>query len=115
MTGKMVYSHLAGREVDSGSEEHRHECECRWLLTTKPTRSQKHLHLYGVVDRQQLFGFDPKTGRPVLAADHTSRWAMKSPLMKFRGLEAADHLLAEAKRLHDLMLEGGVSLKGIAI
>ena len=96
-----AYSHLAGREVDTSSEEWRHECECRWLLTQKATRTQKHLHLYGVADRQQLFGYD-KTGRQVLAADYTSRWTVKTPLMKFRGLEAADHLLSEAKRLYEL-------------
>lgn len=96
-----AYSHLAGREVDTSSEEHRHECECRWLLTQKPTRSQKHLYLYGVADRQNLMTHD-KQGRPVLREGYTSLWQHKFPLMKARSLEAADHLLAEAKRLHDL-------------
>lgn len=96
-----AHSHLAGREVDTFSEEWRHECECRWLLTEKPTRTQKHMHLYGVADRQRLMTYD-KQGRPVLRDDHTSQWLTKSPLMKFRGLEGADRLLAEAKRLYDL-------------
>lgn len=96
-----AYSHLAGREVDTASEEHRHECECRWLLTEKPTRTLKHMHLYGVADRQRLMTHD-KQGRPVLRDDHTSQWLTKAPLMKFRGLAGADHILSEAKRLYEL-------------
>lgn len=101
VTGKLAYSHLAGREVDTSSEEHRHECECRWLLTEKPTRSLKHLHLFGVPDRKTLFGYD-KQGKLVLRDGYTNLWVVKTPMMKFRGIEGADHLLAEAKRLHDL-------------
>ncbi len=95
-----VYSHLAGREVDTASEEHRHECECRWLLTAKPTKTAKHMHLYGVPDREQLFGYG-RDGRPDPNPD-TSRWQNKAPLMKFRGIEAADRLLADARKLYDL-------------
>jgi len=97
-----AYSHLAGADVDTAGEAWRHECECRWLLAEKPTRSMKHLHLYGVVDRQQLMEFNPKTGRQTLASDHANRWTAKNPMMKYRGLAGADHVLAEAKRLHDL-------------
>lgn len=96
-----AYSHLAGADVDTASEAWRHECECRWLLTAKPTRTAKHMHLYGVPDREQLFGYDRATGRP-LAAPDTSRWQHKAPLMKFRGIEAADRMLADAKQLYDL-------------
>ena len=90
-----------GREVSNYSEEFRHECECRWLLTEKPTRTEKHMHLYGVADRQKLITHD-KNGRPVLRDGHTNMWLNKSPVMKYRGLEGADHLLAEAKRLYEL-------------
>jgi len=103
-----VYSHLAGREVDSSSEAWRHECECRWLLTNKPTRSLKHLHLYGVDDRAKLFRFDTKTGRQELRDDVSSLWPRDDrgrpikPIMAWRGLEAADRMLADARRLYDL-------------
>ena len=97
-----AYSILAGREVDTASEEWRHLCECKWLLEQKPTRSQKHLYLYGVVDRQQLMIHDSKTGRHVLRDNHANLWTIRFPMMKARSLAAADHLLAEAKRLHDL-------------
>lgn len=97
-----TYSHLAGREVDTASEEHRYECECRWLLTNKPTRTDKHLYLYGVKDREKLFTTDRKTGKPVLRDGYTSLWQIKFPLMKARSLEAADRLLADARRLHEL-------------
>lgn len=97
-----AYSHLLGRDVDTYSEEWRHECECRWLLTAKPTKSQKHTYLYGVPDRQQLFEWDHKAGKYVLAADHAKLWVIRFPLMKARGLEAADRILEDAKRLYTL-------------
>ncbi len=96
-----AYSHLAGRDVDTRSEDWRFECECRWLLTAKPTRTEKHMHLYGVADRNALITHDVK-GRQVLRADHAHIWMTKSPLMKHRGLEGADRLLAGARKLHDL-------------
>lgn len=102
LTGRMAFDPLSGREVDTGSEEWRNVCECRDLLTRKPTRSEKHLYLYGVSDRSKLMEFDRKTGKDVLAADYTTRWVVKNPLMKWRGLAGADKLLAEAKRLYDL-------------
>lgn len=97
-----AYSHLLGRDVDTYSEEWRHECECRWLLEAKPTKSQKHLHLYGVADREMLFEYDPKSGRPKLADDHAKRWVIRFPLMKARGIAAADRILEDAKRLYTL-------------
>jgi len=96
-----VYSHLAGAEVDSSSEAWRHECECRWLLAAKPTRTQKHMHLYGVADRATLMTYDAK-GRQVLRADHATLAQTKTSILKVRGLEAADRMLADAKRLYDL-------------
>lgn len=96
-----AYSHLAGEDVDTSDERWRHECECRWLLKEKPTRTLKHMHLYGVTDRNKLIFYD-KQGRPVLREGYANLWLTKSPLMKFRGLEGADRLLAEAKRLHEL-------------
>lgn len=102
LPGERLIKLVDGREVSNYSEEYRFECECRDLLTRKPTRSEKHLYLYGVSDRQKLMEFDRKTGKDVLAADYTTRWVVKNPLMKWRGLAGADKLLAEAKRLHDL-------------
>lgn len=100
-----AYSHLAGREVDTWSEEWRLECECLSLLRRYPTRSQKHLYLYGVSDRRQLFTFNPRTGKEELAEDHKLRWADQKhpPLMKHRGLASADKLLADARRLHEIL------------
>jgi len=90
-----------GRQVSNYSEEYRHETECRWLLTEKPTRTLKHMHLYGVADRQSLMTHD-KQGRPTLREGYTNQWMTKSPLMKFRGIEGADRLLSEAKKLYEL-------------
>lgn len=89
-----------GREVSNYSEEWRHECECRWLLTAKPTKAAKHLHLYGVVDRKQLFTYDRKNGLPVLRDDYRSLQQGK-PLMVFRNLEAADRILADARKIYE--------------
>lgn len=99
-----AYSHLTGAEVDTNSEAWRHECECRWLLANKPTKSTKHLHLYGVTDRASLFTKNPQTGAmDVLATDLPARWTTQSkPLMHFRGLAAADRLLADARKLYEL-------------
>lgn len=101
MTGNLVYSHLSSCEIDSGSEAWRHECECRWLLEAKPTRSEKHMHLYGVPNRDMLFEYDTKTGRPEMATDHAKRWQIKMPLMKVRGIEAADRILADARKIYE--------------
>lgn len=92
-----AYSHLAGAEVDTSSEEWRHECECQWLLTAKPTKSQKHMHLYGVPDRAKLFTVNPRTGQSEISKD-----ASNKSLMKFRSLEAADRILADARKLYEL-------------
>lgn len=91
-----------GSEVSNYSEDWRHECECRWLLTAKPTRTEKHMHLYGVPSRDMLFEYNAKTGRPELAEDHAKRWHIKMPLMKMRGIEAADRILADARRIYEL-------------
>lgn len=99
-----AYSHLAGRDVDTSSEEWRHECECRWMLTAKPTKSEKHIYIYGVPDRAKLFEHDPKTGQYVLAEDHRKRWVIPKPLMFWRGIEAADRILADARRIHESKL-----------
>lgn len=96
-----VYSMLAGAEVDDSSEMWRHECECRWLLNNKPTRTDKHLHLYGVHDRNQLLEYNPKTGRQELVANPAQIWLTKMPLMKVRGIEAADRLLADARKIYE--------------
>lgn len=104
----MVFSHLLGRDVSNYSEEHRHECECRALLRMKPTRSQKHMHLYGVADRSDLFQHNSVSGRNELKPDYKKLWPKNSigrtinPLMHWRGIEEADRILADAKRLYDL-------------
>lgn len=103
----MVYSILAGAEVDSGSETWRHETECKWLLTNKPTRSLKHRWLYGVDDRRQLFRSNPMTGQPELRDNLNAIWGRDDrgrqikPIIAWRGLEAADRMLADAKKIYD--------------
>lgn len=100
--GERTVTLADGREVSNYSEEWRHECECRWLLDNKPTKSLKHLHLYGVDDRSRLFDFDSKTGQTVLAPDHAKRWTVQGkPLMHWRGLAGADRVLADAKRIYE--------------
>lgn len=103
----MVYSILADAEVDGGSETWRHETECKWLLVKKPTRSDKHLWLYGVNDRSKLFRFDAKTSQLVLREDLRALWGKDDrgrdikPIMALRGLEAADRILDDAKKIYD--------------
>lgn len=99
-------SELTGEPVDTSSEEWRHHCECSWLLANKPTKMAKHLHLYGVHDREQLFQFNTKTGRAELAEDWRARLIEQRPLMRVRSLEAADRILADAKRLHEKRKQG---------
>lgn len=104
----MVFSQLLGREVSNCSEEWRHETECRWLLVNKPTRSAKHLYLYGVQDRAMLFERNGltnelrlKDGYQKLWPKNEKGWTIK-PLMGVRTLEAADRILADARKLHEL-------------
>lgn len=94
----MVYSKLAGREVDSSSEEHRHECECRWLLAHKPTRLAKHLWLYGVKDK--IIVANPITGE--LRENYKDLLEVRKSILTARGLAAADRILADAKKLYDI-------------
>lgn len=101
--GERMVTLADGREVSNYSPEWMRECTCRWLLDNKPTRTLKHLYLYGVHDRRQLMFFDPKVGRERLADNYRERWVIKSPLMKFQGLEAADRLLADARTLHEIL------------
>lgn len=96
----LVISELTGEPVDTSSEAWRHECECAWLLRSKPTKADKHLHLYGVWDREDLMVFNPATGQHQLAEDWDKRVPKDTrPLIKFRGLQAADRILADARRL----------------
>lgn len=98
-----AYDPITGQDVDTASEAWRHLCECRWLLENKPTRHSKHLYLYGVTDRAKLMRFNAETGLNELVPEHQKLWAdsRKPPLMKFRGLEAADKLLADARIIYD--------------
>lgn len=106
-----VFSQLANAVVDSDSEAWRHECECRHLLRAYPTRSQKHMHLYGVHDRAMLFEFNTKTGETVLREDHKKLWPKNdrgrtiNPIMHWRGIEAADRILSDARRLHEISIK----------
>lgn len=98
-----AYSYLFERDVDTSSEEWRRECECNWLLEHKPTRSQKHLFLFGVDDRKKLFGYDPQTGGQTVKDKEllNELWGKSRPVMAIRGLAAADSLLADAKTIYD--------------
>lgn len=91
-----IFDHLTGAEVDTASEAWRHACECRWLLEKKPTRTDKHLWLFGVTDRQQIV---TPTGQ--LRQDWL-RIAERKSITHLRGLAAADKILADARRLHEL-------------
>lgn len=93
-----AYSHLAGREVDTWSEDWRHETECRWLLTAKPSRTEKHLWLFGVRDRAKII--DPNTG--ALREDWRVIAERKTSITQARGLRSADRILADARRLHEI-------------
>lgn len=102
-----AFDPITGQDVDTASEAWRHSCECRWLLTKKPTRSLKHLWLYGVNDRSKLFRFDAKTSQLVLREDLRALWGKDErgrdikPIMAHRGLAAADRILDDAKKIYD--------------
>lgn len=85
-----------GREVSSYSDDWRHECECRWLLVHKPTRTEKHLWLYGVPDRRRIMQDDGKT----LRDDWKTLTQVKS-ITHVRGLTAADRILADARKIYE--------------
>lgn len=95
-----AFDPLTGAEVDTASEAWRHSCECRWLLDNKPTRTEKHRYLFGVNDREQLFTHDRQTGQSVLRDDYRTLQAGK-PLMNVRSLEAADRILADARKIYE--------------
>jgi hypothetical protein len=101
----MVFSHLAGREVSNYSPEWLRECECRHLINKYPTRAHKHYHLYGATDRKMIMRTNAVTGKEEVRTREELRemWGKEyRPVMFWRGLQAADELLADAKRLHDL-------------
>lgn len=96
----MVHSELAGQMVDSSSEQWRHETECAWLLANMPNRQAKHLHCYGVNDRAVMFD---RFGQ--MHEEFTARARLPPSIYKARGLDAADRLMADAKRLWELRKE----------
>lgn len=103
-----AFDPLTGQEVDTASEAWRHVCECRALLKNYPTRQQKHTHLYGVPDREILFRFDNKAGKHVLKDDYQKLWPKNDsnktifPVMHRRGLDQADKILADARKLYEM-------------
>lgn len=104
----MPISELTGLPVDdTSSEAWRYECELRYLLDNYPTRTDKHLFLYGVEDREQLFYFNNQTGSKELCEQYDRSKSgtlrnMPASVFKSRGLEEADKILADAKRLYEL-------------
>lgn len=102
-----AFDPITGTEVCTSSEAYRHLCECKWLLENKPVRSQKHLWLYGVRDRSNLFRRNPATGEQELRSDLSALWGKDDngrnikPIMSWRGLEAADRMLNDAKKIYD--------------
>lgn len=102
----MVFDPLTGKDVDSASEEWRHSCECRHILRAYPTRQQKHLHLYGVPDRAMLLERD-QAGEMVMRQDYKKLWPKNdrgrtvNPLMHWRGIDEADRILADARKLYE--------------
>lgn len=91
-----AYDLITSQEVDTASEAYRHLCECRWLLEHKPTRTEKHLWLYGVHDRQLLMTYQGKL------RDDWKMIAQAKSITHVRGLEAADRLLADARKIYEL-------------
>lgn len=64
----MVYSHLAGREVSTWSEEWKHECEVAYLAAMTPAKLTEMMDgVPGATDRDQR---GIKVIRTVAAADH---------------------------------------------
>lgn len=103
----MPTSEFTGQPIASDSEAFRYECELRHLLSTCPTRRDKHLFLYGVEDREELFFFNGQTGNKEFREQYDrsksgTRHKMPISVFKFRGLEEADKILADARRLHEL-------------
>ena len=100
-----VISKLTSEEIDTYSEAWRHECECMSLLKNHPAKSQKHLWLYGVPDRSMVVVRDKGAER--LADNWKKLIAVpRPPIAALRGLQAADRILADAKRLHELAKAG---------
>lgn len=104
----MPISEFTGEPVeDTNSEAWRYECEIRYLLDNYPRRVDKHLFLYGVEDREDLFRIDNQTGQKEIKEQYDRSKSgtlrnMPASVFKFRGLEEADKILADAKRLYEL-------------
>lgn len=96
-----AFDELTGQEVDTSSEAWRHRCECAWLLENKPTRTDKHLYLFGVRDRESLFAWNSRAHAVTLREDWRDLLVEKRPIAVVRGFEAADRILTDAKRLHE--------------
>ena len=94
------FSELLDRMCDSYSDEWRHECECRWLMTEKSDPIQLHLFLYGVENRSQVVVKDA-TGRERLLPDYSRLWKdpKSKPLCAYRSLQSADKLLSDVLKL----------------
>lgn len=90
-----AFDPITGADVDTSSEAYRHYCECKWLLDNMPGRSAKHRWLFGVNDRRMII--NQRTGE---LTEDWKRLSEKS-ITHLRGLEAADRILADAKKIYD--------------
>lgn len=95
----MPISEFDGRELASDGEEHRHECEVRWVLDKLTTSEARHRHVFGAQHRDDLFRFDQSTGKMVPRDD---RKPDRMSIYAWRGLEAADRIMNDAIKLHEL-------------
>ena len=79
-----AFSILAGRTVDTASEEWRHECECQTVLAM-PDRPARLRYLYGVEGRWS----DGRAKVTVRGVAH------------IRGMDAAKRIQADCMTLHE--------------
>jgi len=84
MNHPKVYSHLAGREVSTWSEEWRHECEVAAVLAMTP--AQQRSFFEGTTD--------PATGRK------------ERGVIEIRGAAAVERIKADMMRLEDIRRAG---------
>jgi hypothetical protein len=77
---RTIYSHLAGREVTTASEEWRHECEVAAVLAMSPAQQRSFFE----------GSTDPATGRK------------ERGVADIRGAASAERIKADMMRLEDI-------------